>query len=150
VWLGVDGPLWVPGARQAEICQGERGLPVPQAGYPCETTLISDVSIVSIGTLVSDVSIVSVVSVLKKSTRKKPLRGPGASNGQAAHHHHVFTGPPNRSPSSRQAKTSISASVEHPNDFTNLPSQPLWHWENASRSPGGPPTSAEQKYGPCG
>ena len=28
-------------------------------------------------------------------------------------------------------------------DFTNLPSQPLWHSENASRSPGGPPMSAE-------
>ena len=108
------------------------------------------VSIVSVGTLVSDVSIVSVVSVLKKSTRKKPLRGPGARNGQAAHHHHVFTSLPNRSPSSRRATTSISAPVEPYIDFTNLPSQPLWHWENASRSPGGPPTSAEQKYGPCG
>src|SRR6266849_5118584 len=70
-----------------------------------------------LGTLVS---VVSVVSVLKKPTQK-PLRGPGASNGQTAHHHHVLTGLPSQSPNSCQATTSISASVEPSIDFTSLP-----------------------------
>src|SRR5438128_11303149 len=26
-WCGVDGPLWVPGTRRLQMCQGERELP---------------------------------------------------------------------------------------------------------------------------
>jgi len=70
-----------------------------------------------LGTLVS---VVSVVSVLKKPTQK-PLRGPGASNGQTAYHHQVLTGLPSQSLNSCQATTSISASVEPSIDFTSLP-----------------------------
>ena len=56
----------------------ERGwvgrMPVPQIGFPCGMTLVSDVSnvsivsVVSVVSIVSIVSIVSVVSVLKKPT----------------------------------------------------------------------------------
>src|SRR5215470_8798680 len=71
---------------------GGKGYLSPQAGCPCVTTFVSDVSVgtlvsdvsivsdvsvgtfvsdVSVGTLVSDVSDVSDVSVLKKPTRER-------------------------------------------------------------------------------